>query len=442
MRIFKFQTAVIDERTQRRIRFHQQRELALQRKFLAEATEIPRLETRQTTESVVNEAEIMPDTDEVTRANATDSVPRAEFEALRTLLQDVRQRQEQQNATNDVQPLQNALQAFSISQSNQVVYAELAKTPLFGGDGSVTIDQWLKTVIGVLRQCSAPIDQQANLLLGRLTGNAARYATTLTAAAKANVNALSTALREKYRTATDSELAMQALHDRRQTEVETISQYGQVLTELAEIAFGQKIADDQSADVVVEPLQRHLQNTLKTVFLRGLRTEYRSLARLLHPERKMSYRALVTWATGLESKMDGSADVGGVARPPRNTGLTVTGSPFGFLGTVASTPISPQVGYAGGGRPQGNPGWARTLGPLHPMSRVGFGDIAASETHRGPRARDSRMPRSNEIRCEKCQIVGHSGRLCERRPGNCNLCGSADHYRNRCGQRPQNSRNQ
>ncbi len=127
-----------------------------------------------------------------------DTVPREEFEQLRTLLQNVSLQQQQQNVANGATTLlQQTLQAFTTAQANQVVYTELAKTPLYHGDGTTSIDKWLNKVIGVIRQCSAPIELQSSLLLGRLTSDAACSASSLPVATKNSLSALTTALRER-----------------------------------------------------------------------------------------------------------------------------------------------------------------------------------------------------------------------------------------------------
>ncbi|MCP4493519.1 MAG: hypothetical protein GY820_40380, partial [Gammaproteobacteria bacterium] len=364
-----------------------------------------------------------------------DTVPRAEFEQLRTLLQEVRQQQQQNSANTAIQPLQTALQTLSVSQANQVVYSELAKTPLFSGNGTTSIDKWLKTVVSVLQQCSAPTELRASLLLGRLKGNAAQYAATLPNETQSNLKALCTSLREKYCTANDSESAKLFLHNRRQGEGETMTQFGQALVELAEIAYGEKISDEHAE---LPPNQKHLQETLKTLFLRGLKPEFQQLARVLHPDQEMSYRALVTWATRLQSRMDWPT-VGGEELTPHNA-LDVAGAstPFGLLGAVAVTPSFPQGRHAGRGGTQ-SPGWARPLGPLHPTanSSGGRGHIAASEIDQGIRANRPQALRHAPRRyCMKCNSTDHEGAMCSLRPGSCLICNSPQHYQNRCPNRP------
>ncbi|MCP4489955.1 MAG: hypothetical protein GY820_21940, partial [Gammaproteobacteria bacterium] len=78
-----------------------------------------------------------------------------ELNEMRATLSELRTRQQQNEVTNSVLPmLKTVLQSFTLAQGNQIVYTELAKTPLFQGDGVFRIDPWLDEVVSVLKQCS------------------------------------------------------------------------------------------------------------------------------------------------------------------------------------------------------------------------------------------------------------------------------------------------
>ncbi|MCP4493075.1 MAG: hypothetical protein GY820_38120 [Gammaproteobacteria bacterium] len=136
---------------------------------------------------------------------AMNEITRDEFDNLHTLLNEVKAQQQLHGSVNLLIPvLKSALQSFSLTQANQVVYAELAKTPIFRGDGVLSIDSWLDGVVNVLKQCSVAPELQPTLLISRLDGKASQFVVTLSAETKADLELLCSALRNKFRTASDT----------------------------------------------------------------------------------------------------------------------------------------------------------------------------------------------------------------------------------------------
>ncbi len=127
---------------------------------------------------------------------AMNEITRDELDNLHTLLNEVKAQQQLHGSVNLLMPvLKGALQSFSLTQANQVVYAELAKTPIFRGDGVLCIDSWLDGVVNVLKQCSAVPELQPTLLIGRLDGIAAQFIAPLSAETKADLELLCTVVR-------------------------------------------------------------------------------------------------------------------------------------------------------------------------------------------------------------------------------------------------------
>ncbi len=221
-------------------------------------------------------------------------LPRAEYNDIVAGMRELRQQQEQRQA----------IQNLATATANQAVTQELAKTPLFKGDGVVSIDRWLKTIQGIFEQYAVGEAQQPQLLRNRLTGAAARFATDLAAADQTDYRRLTTALRTQYRTEVDRDAASLAFNVRSQKPLETVAQFAAGLKSLAAIAFAHDVEqpDDQQGDVPRAYINKQLRKRL----LAGLFGQQLRRDAALHcPDDLLSLDDVVAWVTRLDIKIKG-----------------------------------------------------------------------------------------------------------------------------------------
>ncbi len=155
---------------------------------------------------------------------------------IRKEIQEIRDKLARLDDAAPIMPpgLCDALQQFATStQLSQYVLPELTKLPLYFGEGiNEPMALWLERVTDVMKQGSTPLNAQAGLIMGRLAGDAATYAGTLSKAVQDDVYTLSNALCVKFQTASDRDCMMAKLLQRKQGEGEKVANFAHELTRL------------------------------------------------------------------------------------------------------------------------------------------------------------------------------------------------------------------